>query len=290
MQLQPDRPEPSLPEAQMGRILHSARQAIGELACKVDELDRRLAEVRTGALPAHLDRLSGHGVEVFRGESEVRQLLEDTVATATGRILSMHPGTPLPASLLLAARRRDEEVLGRGVAVRTIHSESMLRVPRGRAHLKALRRAGAQIRTSATLPYRLTVLDTGLALVPAPTCGNGGDGGDCAEPAVAVVRNPGLVSLFAQTFEFCWQDARPAELAPPSRTGPTARQYQVLRLMQLGYKDEAIAREIGVSSRTMRRIVRELLEQLDATSRFSAGTAAQARGWLVPPPPHDGRR
>ncbi|MFI9361606.1 erythropoiesis-stimulating protein [Kitasatospora sp. NPDC053057] len=266
----------------MGRILDSARQAIDELACKVKELDRELAEVHTAAIPAHLDRLGGHGVEVFRGEADVRQLLEDAATTVRGQVLSMYPGAPRAAPLLVAGRRRDEEVLGRGVSIRTIHSESMLRVPRGRAHLKALRKAGAQIRISATLPYRLIVLDANLAFVPPP---NSGDG---AEPALVVVRNPDLVSLFVQTFEFCWQEARPAETAPPSRQGPTARQYQVLRLMQLGYKDEAIAREIGVSSRTMRRIVRELFEQLDATGRFSAGMAAQARGWLSPPRSRDG--
>ncbi|MFF9645089.1 helix-turn-helix transcriptional regulator [Kitasatospora aureofaciens] len=282
MQVQSDRREPSLPEAQMGRILDSARRAIGELACTVEALDRELAEVHTAAIPAHLDRLGGHGVEVFRGEAAVRQLLEDATMTVRGQLLSMNPGAPPAAALLVAGRRRDEEVLGRRVSIRTIHSESMLRVPRGRAHLKALRKAGGQIRISATLPYRLIVLDANLAFVPPP---NSGDG---AEPALVVVRNPDLVSLFVQTFEFCWQEARPAEVAPPSRQGPTARQYQVLRLMQLGYKDEAIAREIGVSSRTMRRIVRELFEQLDATGRFSAGMAAQARGWLVPPRSREG--
>ncbi|MER7845041.1 LuxR C-terminal-related transcriptional regulator [Kitasatospora sp. NPDC096077] len=284
MQVHSDRRQPSLPEAQMGRILASARRVIGELAGKVEELDRELAAIHTDAIPAHLDRLGGHGVEVFRGAADVARLLEDSAAAVTGQVLSLCPGTPPPAAFLVADRRRDEEVLGRGVSIRTIHSESMLRVPRGRAHMTALTKAGAQIRTSATLPYRLIVLDAALAFVPPP------NSGDDPEPAMVVVRNPDLVSLFVQTFEYCWQDASPVEVdrPPRQRPGPTTRQYQVLRLMQLGYKDEAIAREIGVSSRTMRRIVRELFEQLDATGRFSAGIAAQARGWLIPPRSRNG--
>ncbi|WP_354642987.1 helix-turn-helix transcriptional regulator [Kitasatospora camelliae] len=275
----------------MSRILDSARRAIGELAATVGDLDHELAAFHSEVMPAHLDRLDGRGVEVFRGAEDVRVLMEDAVAMVTGEILSMHPGTPLAAPLLAAGRQRDKEVLGRGVAMRTIHSESMLRVPRGRAHLKALREAGAEIRTAPTLPYRLIVLDSRLAFVPALGGGEGeGSPEGGSEPAVVVVRNPDLVGLFEQTFEFCWQGARPGETAQPTLPGrPTTRQYEVLRLMRLGYKDEAIAREIGVSSRTMRRIVAELFEQLDATSRFSAGMAAQARGWLSAPPAGDDR-
>ncbi|MFJ2868441.1 response regulator transcription factor [Kitasatospora sp. NPDC087314] len=279
MQVQHERREPLIPEARMGRILDSARRTIHELASTVSELDRELAGFHADAMPAQLDRQGSQAVEVFRGAADVRVLLQDATAMVTNRILSMYPGTPLPAPLLAADQRRGEEALGRGVAIRTIHSESMLRVPRGRAHLNALRTAGAEIRTAPTLPYRLLVLDSSLALVPAL----GNDEG--TEPAVGVVRSPDLVRLFEQLFEFCWQGARPAESATTSRPGqPTRRQYEVLRLMRLGYKDEAIAREIGVSSRTMRRIVAALYEQLDASSRFSAGMAVQSRGWLSRPP------
>lgn len=276
MQTENERPPLSIPEARMSRAVDSARRALGELADVVSELDQEVSAFHTAATSGRIRQLTGEGVEVFRGP-KVRVLMEDAVSMVSSQILSMHPGVPLSAPLLAAGRRRDKDVLARGVAMRTIHSESMPRVPRGRAHLKALREAGADIRTASTLPFRLIVLDSSLAFVPALE-----DGSDPGT-SVLVVRDPGLVALFEKTFEFCWLGAQPAELMRPSLLGqPTARQQEVLRLMQLGYKDEAIAREIGVSSRTMRRIVADLFERLDANSRFSAGMAAQARGWLAP--------
>ena len=45
-------------------------------------------------------------------------------------------------------------------------------------------------------------------------------------------------------------------------------------------KDEQIARELGLSLRTVRRRVAEVLDELGATSRFQAGVEAVRRGWV----------
>jgi len=57
---------------------------------------------------------------------------------------------------------------------------------------------------------------------------------------------------------------------------------QRLLLGQLagGAKDEQIARALGLSVRTVRRRVAELLEELGADSRFQAGVEAVRRGWI----------
>ncbi|MCJ0873473.1 hypothetical protein MTF69_29815 [Streptomyces sp. AP-93] len=47
-------------------------------------------------------------------------------------------------------------------------------------------------------------------------------------------------------------------------------------------KDDAIARSLGISSRTLRRIMMDLMYKLKADSRFQAGAHAVARGWLNP--------
>ncbi|HEV7963709.1 MAG TPA: helix-turn-helix transcriptional regulator [Actinoplanes sp.] len=54
----------------------------------------------------------------------------------------------------------------------------------------------------------------------------------------------------------------------------------LLRLLALGVTDEAAARRMGVSVRTIRRHVSQLLDRLDAVSRFQAGVQAAQRGWL----------
>ncbi|RPK62449.1 transcriptional regulator NarL [Streptomyces sp. ADI96-15] len=56
---------------------------------------------------------------------------------------------------------------------------------------------------------------------------------------------------------------------------------EVLRLMCAGCTDEVAARRLGVSLRTVRRMVSRLMARLDARSRFEAGVRAGQRGWLT---------
>lgn len=55
----------------------------------------------------------------------------------------------------------------------------------------------------------------------------------------------------------------------------------IVALLHAGYKDETAARQLGMSVRTFRRRVAEILEQLDAESRFQAGAKAVQLG-LIP--------
>jgi DNA-binding NarL/FixJ family response regulator len=61
---------------------------------------------------------------------------------------------------------------------------------------------------------------------------------------------------------------------------PSAAELLLLELLADGLKDEAVARALGVSVRTVRRMVAELMNRLDARSRFQAAILAKQRGWL----------
>jgi DNA-binding NarL/FixJ family response regulator len=52
----------------------------------------------------------------------------------------------------------------------------------------------------------------------------------------------------------------------------------ILRLLSAGQKDETAARSMGLSVRTYRRRVAELMTLLGADSRFQAGVRARALG------------
>jgi DNA-binding NarL/FixJ family response regulator len=66
---------------------------------------------------------------------------------------------------------------------------------------------------------------------------------------------------------------------PESSAGPSDR--NLLTLLAAGAKDETIARQLGVSPRTVTRRVGELLDQLGARTRFHAGVLAERHGWLI---------
>ena len=76
-------------------------------------------------------------------------------------------------------------------------------------------------------------------------------------------------------FEELWSRAVPL---PWGRRGDAVA--QVMRLAAQGLSDETIARQLGVSVRTVRARFAEAMADLGAQSRFQAGVEAARRGWL----------
>ena len=54
----------------------------------------------------------------------------------------------------------------------------------------------------------------------------------------------------------------------------------MLKLLDAGLKDEAIARQLGVSMRTARRRISSLIAKLGVGTRFQAGLEAARHGLL----------
>jgi DNA-binding NarL/FixJ family response regulator len=64
-------------------------------------------------------------------------------------------------------------------------------------------------------------------------------------------------------------------LAP---TDLESRERVLIKLLNDGYTDGAIARKMGVSDRTIRRLNAQLMKKLGARSRFEAGVMATKMG------------
>jgi DNA-binding NarL/FixJ family response regulator len=58
------------------------------------------------------------------------------------------------------------------------------------------------------------------------------------------------------------------------------KRLRVLHLLADGYTDERIARRMGVSTRTVVRVVAQLQDDLGAKSRFQLALAAQRAGLI----------
>ena len=61
---------------------------------------------------------------------------------------------------------------------------------------------------------------------------------------------------------------------------PTRRDQTILALLAAGAPDATIARQTGVSQRTVERRVRALMDRLGAGTRFQAGVQAARRGLI----------
>ena len=97
-----------------------------------------------------------------------------------------------------------------------------------------------------------------------------------------VVRQQALIAGFTLLFEALWERA----MAVPGLDGSvnaedrTSDRRLLLDQLANGAKDEQIARALGLSLRTVRRRVADILDELGVDSRFQAGVEAVRRGWV----------
>jgi hypothetical protein len=101
-------------------------------------------------------------------------------------------------------------------------------------------------------------------------------------PAV-VARTPAVLRMLREIFTIAWQSAIPA--ADYSWLGARADDRltgQILGSLQAGYKDDVAARKLGLSVRTYRRYVADLMRNMGAETRFQAGVRAAELGLLSP--------
>ncbi|MER7334059.1 MULTISPECIES: LuxR C-terminal-related transcriptional regulator [unclassified Micromonospora] len=92
-----------------------------------------------------------------------------------------------------------------------------------------------------------------------------------------VVRPSPLLDGLVLLFDACWSRAVPLGV---DATALDVQALQVLKLLAAGLQDEAIARQLGTTTRTVRRRVQDVLAALHAKSRFHAGVEASRRGWV----------
>lgn len=273
-------PVPVSPETAFALLLDTAEQTTADRLVGLRSL-----RAAFGALADSLPAFQSSGapqharVEVLVGQRRIAESLHAMAATARREILALRPNDLAAPERWGEAARRSGQVLARGVSLRAIHLHSTPENPSGHAHLCGLRRAGARVRLAMTLPFRLTLVDDVQALVTLSS--------DSDEMTALEIHGAAMCGLLRQVFEHCWvygerlADAGDGDVRQvPRQAALTEREEMVLRMFAAGLKDSAIARNLGVSDRTLRRTVAPLLTKLGADSRFQAGMMAVERGLL----------
>ncbi|GAA3071778.1 helix-turn-helix transcriptional regulator [Streptomyces roseofulvus] len=213
------------------------------------------------------------GVEQVIGLDRIRECLARLTREMTTEVMTFAPdGAHTPESIA-AARPLNEELLKRGIRMRTIYLDSARNSPHTVEYVNWLSERGAHIRTAPILPTRMIITDRSTAVIPVSS-------DDTAAGAV-VLTGQGTLSALCALFETTWASAQP--LGQPTvrdAEGLTGPEATTIRLLSEGFTDEAIAKRLGVSQRTARRIATDLMDRLGARSRFEAGVRAVQRGWL----------
>jgi DNA-binding CsgD family transcriptional regulator/sugar-specific transcriptional regulator TrmB len=240
----------------------------------------RIEQIRLAAaqLAADFTTARAHqnidGIEILDGIDEIRDRIRLLVRDVRDEVLALTPGGAQSEASMEAARPQDQALLERGVRMRTLYLDSVRNSPPTVAYAKWLTEHGGEVRTAPSLPVRLTILDRKIAIVPV-------DDEDTAAGAL-VLTGTGTLTALSALFDTIWTHATP--LGAPTRErdehGLNSQEQAVLRLLGQGLTDEAVAKRLGVSPRTARRIAADLMELLGARSRFQAGCRAVAKGWL----------
>jgi DNA-binding CsgD family transcriptional regulator/sugar-specific transcriptional regulator TrmB len=217
-----------------------------------------------------------HAPEIIQqlfGLEAVRLRLEQLAETARTECLSFFPGGAQRPDVMESSKPLDQMALERGVSLRTLYQDSFRNDPGTREYVHWLSTLGGETRTVPSLPMLMVLVDREVALVPL-------DPEDARKGALEI-RSRGVVEALHVLFTRFWDAGIPwYEQDGPDSTGLSRRDRELMYLLASGHTDEAIGKKLGVSLRTVRRTVSNLMARLEARSRFEAGVLAARAGWL----------
>jgi sugar-specific transcriptional regulator TrmB len=258
-------PAPVDPRSGVGMLVRERRAALDGVAAMTDQLAR---EFSAGQLRAEPSRL----IEIAVGREAIEARIEDMLRGATEQAV----GTDTPPYVADGSHQvssAELALLDRGVRFRSIYASEVLDHPAWVAHLTSMAERGEQARVLPQVPLKLLIVDGTTAILPLA-----GDDQPTspAQARAVVVTDSVLTNALQVLFDQLWSQATPLKLTESDAVDPAAA---LINLLASGMKDEAIARQLGISGRTLRRRIAQVQEELGATSRFQAGLQAARHGW-----------
>ncbi len=258
------------PEVGLTRLL--ARNQ-NQLLFRQQELESARSEI--AALSAeYVDRRPDDEM-VLRLESleTVRDRLEELAATATQECLSLMRGGAARPDSIQAGKHPNQLALERGVVIRSIFQDSFRNDPDTLRYARWLAELGGLTRTVPLLPIRLVIVDRSIALVPIdPSDGRRG---------ALELHGAALIQPLCALFDELWRSGADfGQPAPRDGQDLTGSERALLELLGHGHTDESAGRKLGLSLRTVRRMMQDLMNRLGAESRFQAGAQAVRNDWI----------
>lgn len=251
--------------AQREAELERHRQAVLDLRASVESFD---ADYRRGVGRAGCQSLFWEDVS----EADVGQVVEGLLRGSDGEVLWLS-GSDL--AIQPAGQRPDrssERPAARqpwwgGRADRSIVDIEVQTDPEWAVVAHANAHRGDQVRYVDEVPVEFVVYGSAGVLL---ATGNHRDG-----RGYVLLKAAELRAAFTALFESMWRVAEPAR-----EQAITPQNTRILELLALGFKDEAIARYLGMGLRTVRRRLAGMMAEHGADNRFQLGLAVARHGLL----------
>ncbi|HEU5158003.1 MAG TPA: LuxR C-terminal-related transcriptional regulator [Streptosporangiaceae bacterium] len=258
-------------------IEHLIEQRIGELN---DEIRQVLAARATVPMLRDTQQRADEAdcspnVERVSGSDLILKRVEDLAFFCHQESLALWPATTPVEKGPERARPLDLRALRRGIGLQSVYHRKCLDDPHIAANLRDIVSLGAQVRVTENEIDWLLVYDRTVAVVPADP--------ERRERGALLVREPGLVAQLVTHFRGIWDSAKDIHDYIDADTPDSMlseHERMVLEALATADKDEAAARQMGVSVRTFRRYVSDLMMRLGAANRFHAALKAKEKGWM----------
>ena len=255
------------------------------LPARASQLERQALAIRAAAdelaviyHSARADRRGSDAIEMLGSREEVSRCFVEVMGAARQQVRSLDRSPYVGSEHAVTDVQRQQAT--DGVRFLTVYDTDVVESAASIAALDRLAMVGEQMRVLKGVPLKMVVGDDDTALVIVRTRDESWRG------SMLVRRSPLLESLIL-LFETLWRLAVPLprsqdELAQllGGHEQPVPRDRTVLTLLAGGATDETIARQMGLSTRTVERRVRAMLDRLGAQTRFQAGVQAARHGWL----------
>lgn len=259
----------ALPPAEViGQLISGEAERLHREAERIDALRDLLPSLVSEHLAAARPR--GGEVDVYAVENEeVVPLLRRLAEESEGDMMWFRPDQwRLPVTLRVDEMVRD--LMAAGHRSRVIYPARVLEEA---PHVVSARAtAGEQVRIVESVPTRIAIFGGTSAFLSDRWGANTG--------RRLVVREHSLVGALGALFESVWERGMAVPGMDAGVQDSAGQRRLLLHQLTRGAKDEQIARTLGVSLRTVRRRIADIMEELGAESRFQAGVEAVRRGWL----------
>lgn len=254
------------PRASVGRLLDHEE-------AELDDRRRRVLRMRESLESFEFDyrrglQLSGPRQPPWEEVSpaEAAAVVEQLHRTSQGPVLQVVRDVGTGPGHDQAVRRHWEEAASSGRVLRTILPLSILTDPQWHDFAERRAQLGEQQRYLPDEALRVEFAVFGRAGVLLHE-------GEAPDADYLLMRPRPVVEVLTTLFDELWRRAEPVHPQDAS-----AGDVRLLELLSLGFKDEAIARQLGLGLRTVRRRIAGLMEEHGADTRFQLGLAVSRRG------------
>ncbi|HZX09284.1 helix-turn-helix transcriptional regulator, partial [Kribbella sp.] len=249
-----------------GRLAASRQQEIDTLTENLRS-DQLAADRFTADLANFIVHRTSPDVEVLEGRELANQRMQRFHPKKSAWTMSRTQA----ATGMNSETSPDKPHLERGIEFRYLITDAYWKRPGSAEFLRFLVDKGGYVRISPTVPFKMTIFDGETAVLAI----------DPANEAVGAVihHSRAVVNMAEELYLNLWDRGyEPFAKEQRAREGEiSAQEAEFLRLLVHGATDEQVARKLGVSLRTVRRIAAKLSEQVGASGRFELGVRAAQR-------------